>query len=91
MYSFEASDPAASSMAPLPASHPAHWPFLKGGILSTSNHPAPGMARLQSPWHSFGRRGIRLPAFVVFVNRKCDETGIDMSGEAGLLIRAGQK
>ncbi|MBY5369737.1 hypothetical protein ACS4RR_015920 [Rhizobium sp. Z1P35] len=22
------------------------------------SHPAPGMARLQSPWHSFGRRGI---------------------------------
>ncbi|WP_164895962.1 hypothetical protein [Rhizobium hidalgonense] len=49
------------------------------------------MARLQSPWHSFGRCGIRLPAFTIFVNGKCDETGIDISGKAGLLIGARRK
>ncbi len=85
MYSFEASDPAASSMAPLPASHPAHWPFLKGDILSTSFRAT----RLPA-WPDCNLRGTlsagaasRLPAFIAFVNGKCDETGIDLSAKPG--------
>ncbi|MBB3743775.1 hypothetical protein FHT80_002819 [Rhizobium sp. BK226] len=55
------------------------------------NHPAPGMAPTAISVAFF--RQVRHPPsrLIAFVNSKCDESGIDVSGKARLLIRTGRK